>query len=240
MRFITKGAPHHKLNARLASHLSELKAGTASKKAWDSFHGKDGTVRACLLEQYGLCAWSEIRLDQWSFGKHLDHINPRAHVPQMTFEHNNLVLSAFDSETLQHIPAEQIFGGHAQLRRNRYSKSGLISPLHPHCRRFIHYRSDGIVEPALRLSDSERRKAKYTIVVLNLNSPLLVNKRKTLLRELEKAIDEQLNDIPSLEQFAELELCMTGQWLRQFHSAVRECFGPLGERVMAKSCPNCA
>lgn len=238
MRSITKGTGRYQLSNRHTAHLKELAAGIASPKAWKNFHGKQGTKVACLSEQYSLCAWSEIRLDVGAWGMHLDHVEPKSIAPQRTFDHSNLVLSAFSSQMLANMKKDDIFGGH--FRKNRYSKSGFITPLTTNCRRYFHYASDGTVAPALGLSDSERRKARYTIAILNLNSPLLVNRRRRWLQELEEAIDMLLNNAPALEQFADQELCLTGNRLRPFHSAVRERFGGLGGRVIKMNCQQCA
>jgi uncharacterized protein (TIGR02646 family) len=168
---------------------------------------------------------------------HIDHVEPKSLNPSRTFEHGNLLLSAISDKKLQGMPREDVFGGH--YRGNRYSRVGFIHPLWPASRRFFHYASNGEVGPAFGLSARDARKARYTITILNLNSPVLVNRRRNWLEELELEIDKLLDAPAALRQFAEAELCDTGGKLRPFHSAVRERFGGLGEAVMAQHCPAC-
>jgi len=238
MRFVSKGDGDYRLNKRHASHLAELKNGTASPKAWDSFAHKEKSRRVCLNEQYWLCAFSETVLTDDDLGMHLDHVEPRSLNPQRTFDHANLVLCAISSEKLKDLPKEHVFGGH--YRKDSFSKNKFISPFNKHCRGYFHYASDGYIEPAFGLLDAEREKARYTIDCLNLNSPLLVVMRRNWLQELEESIDLLLGAPKALEQFADMELCLSGSKLRPFHSAARERFGPLGERIIRAQCHECA
>jgi uncharacterized protein (TIGR02646 family) len=240
MRAVTKGGGHYQLNKRHAQYLQDIATGTATTptNAWDNFNGKETTRHACWHEQLGLCAYSEIVLDDQDLGMHIDHVEPKSRNPSRTFDHGNLLLSAISSDRLQGMPKHEVFGGH--LRGNRYSRTGFINPLWPDSRRYFHYAGNGEVEPALGLSASDVRKARYTIALLNLNSPMLVTRRRTWLQELELEIAKLLDAPDALRQFAEVELCETNGRLRPFHSAVRVRFGGMGEAVMARHCPACA
>jgi uncharacterized protein (TIGR02646 family) len=234
MRAVSKKEGHWQIN-----HRNENPPGTASEaeSAWKNYRYKGKTREICFTEQFGLCAYGEMVLDDAELGMHLDHVEPKSKNPARTFDHHNLLLSAIDDAKVRHLARQDVFGGHFRL--NRYSKIGFIHPLHPDSRRFFHYTSTGMVEPALGLSAGDARKARYTIAVLNLNAPLLVNRRQHWLEELEREIDNLLDHPEALAHFAEAELCPTNGGLRPFHSAVRERFGSVGEKVLASHCPEC-
>ncbi len=234
MRSIQKNSGNYSLNQRHVRHQQELHDRTASPGAWENFRASQDTRDECLLEQFGLCAYSETLLDVNALGMHLDHVRPKSKFPARTFDHHNLLLSAIDDIGFRKLIKRDVFGGHA--RGNRYSASGFIHPLRPDCRHFFHYTSDGRIEPALTLSESNKRKAVYTIAILNLNAPLLINLRRRWLEILEQEINQLLDTPAALEHFAEAELCLTNNQLRPFHSAVRERFGALGERVIRQHC----
>jgi uncharacterized protein (TIGR02646 family) len=234
MRTVAKRGGDRWLNRR---HLNPPATAQQAKEAWGHFRRKDKTRDICLSEQHGLCAYSETVLDDTDLGMHLDHVEPKSKNPARTFDHHNLLLSAIDDAKVRHLARQDVFGGH--FRGNFYSKTGFIHPLNPDSRRFFHYTSVGTVEPAPGLSASDARKARYTIAVLNLNAPLLVNRRQHWLEELEREIDNLLNHPEALAHFAEAELCPTNGRLRPFHSAVRERFSGMGEKVLASRCPEC-
>ena len=129
------------------------------------------------------------------------------------------------------------FGGHH--KQSSYDSKLFISPLMADSGRYFEYRSNGKVEPSSTLIEDEREKALYTIALLNLNAPFLVNARRKWLIELEEEIDKLLDDIDALKILAECELCDTNGKLREFHSAAKSCFGHLGEQVIKTACPEC-
>jgi uncharacterized protein (TIGR02646 family) len=237
MRAVTKGGGHFALADRWDTHQAQLAAGTASKNAWVNFRNTDGNIAACLTEQFSLCAYSELVLDKTDLGLHLDHVKPKSKFPNDTFSHSNLLLSAIDDIGARELAAHDVFGGHA--RKDRYHPVWFIHPLKPDSRRFFHYASDGRIEPRSGLSTRDRRRAAYTIGLMNLNAPMLVNRRRRWIEEIEDQIDKLLGDLKALEYFAMVELCPTGGRLRPFHSAVRQRFGALGEAVIDKHCPQC-
>lgn len=238
MRLVVKGGGHHALATRLVSHQAELAAGTASNDAWDTWGRKAETRASCLIEQWALCAYSELVLDAADLGMHLDHVKPKSKFRQQTFDHGNLLLSAIDDIGAHRLTRADVFGGHA--RGNRYHPYAFIQPLMADCRRYFHYAVDGRMEPRRGLSTRDRRRAAYTIRVMNLNAPLLVNRRRRWLEEIEDEIEQLLGDATALEYFATAELCPANHKLRPFHSAVRQRFGAVGDRVLARECPACA
>ena len=234
MRPITKGPGPTLLNIRHAKPPATSAEATA---AWSSFPHSDKASSYCFHEQFGLCAYSEVRLDDKDLGMHLDHVEPKSKKPGRTFDHQNLVLCAISSARLEGMAKDDVFGGHYRL--NRYSHAGFVNPLWPDSRRFFHYASDGRIEPSLNLSPRDSRKARYTITIMNLNAPLLVNRRRHVIQDLEDAIDDMLARGVPLDDFAEAELCDTHDRLQPFHSAARQRFGALGERVILNACRRC-
>lgn len=239
MRTIKKGGGHFQLNARHTSYLADIAAGTAvtAQTAWDNFTQKAKTRDTCFAEQFGLCAYSELPLNDAMLGMHLEHVIPKSRYQQGTFDHNNIVLSSIESDKLGTLAKNDVFGGHH--KRSRYSKYGFISPLKAGSRRYFHFASDGEIQPAKKLSIRDQRKAWYTIHILNLNSPVLKTRRRVWLTELELELNKLLADISAVKHFAQVELCATNGKLRQFHSAARQRFGSIGETVINTDCPSC-
>jgi uncharacterized protein (TIGR02646 family) len=145
-----------------------------------------------IAEQFALCAYSEVVLDEADLGMHLDHVIPRSKSPGDTFSHGNLLLSAIDEAKARGLTKQDAFGGH--FRGNRYHPVWFIHPLRPDSRRFFHYASDGRIEPRTELSTRDRRRAAYSIGIMNLNAPVLVNRRRRWLEEIELEIDKLLGD----------------------------------------------
>lgn len=239
MRSITKGPGHFQLAARDLLYKTQITDGTAvsAEIAWNNFSHRKQTRSSCNAEQIGLCAFSETKIDNATWGFHLDHVKPKSLDQSITFKHSNLVLCAISSAALKYMPKGDVFGGH--FRKNRYSKSGFITPLRADARRFFHYSVEGEIVPALNLSSSDARKARYTIKILNLNATTLVEMRKTWLIELENAIDKLIGSPAAMDYFAMIELCDTNGQLRNFHSAVRERFKASGQAALMAYCANC-
>ncbi|HBL4972091.1 TPA: retron system putative HNH endonuclease [Enterobacter cloacae] len=222
------------------------KTGAEARIAWHRFGHKSATAKICLKEQYGLCCYSEIcLLDQFDiidfngvginidYGYHIEHIEPKSKVPFKTFEHNNLVLSAINSGYLGLLDKNDIFGGHFKI--NRYSVNAFISPLFINSRDYFHYEASGRVVPKESLpSRREKAKARFTIYLLNLNAPVLVNWRKVWLGVLTKLISDE-GDIDALKEIADLELSPINGSLRPFHSAQRQFFGKIGDDICKKN-----
>lgn len=237
MRAVSKGGGHSALTKRWTVHQAQIAGGAASNNAWSNFRKRQGTIASCLAEQFSLCAYSEIHLNDVDLGMHLDHVKPKSKFPNDTFSHTNLLLSAIDDIGARSLVAQDVFGGHA--RGNRYHPVWFIHPLKPDSRRFFHYASDGRIEPRRGLSTRDRRRASYSIGIMNLNAPILVNRRRRRIEEIEDEVDKLLDQPMALQNFAMAELCPSGGRLRQFHSAVRSRFGAIGENVLAQHCPLC-
>lgn len=239
MRSVNKGGGNFRLNSRHDLYLRQIAEGTAvsAQAAWENFDFKADTRHACLHEQFGLCAYSEIALDDDDFGMHIDHVEPKSINQSRTFDHSNLLLSAISSDKLKGMPRGEVFGGH--FRGSRYSAVDFVTPFWPDCRRFFHYASSGEVQPALGLAVGDEKKARYTIDALNLNAPHLLSRRRLWLLELEQEIEKLLDSPEALSWFADAELCVTAGRLRPFHSAARQRFGHFGQQVIEQHCPDC-
>lgn len=145
MRHVRKGAGPDVLTLRWRAHLAELATGTARTTAWQRFNGVARVSRVCRDEQFGLCAWSEVRLDSFGQGSHVDHVRPKSKYPAATFEHANLVVSAFDSDSLHRQHRKDVFGGH--FRGSRFGVRALIHPLQADCGGYFAVSLTGHMEP---------------------------------------------------------------------------------------------
>ena len=211
-----------------------------AEKRWRRYRRYDRKEMTRLLlleEQWWLCAYTELALYDFRYGCHIEHIEPKSQNPACTFDYQNVVVSALDSDSLARFSKADRFGGH--FKGNDYDPDMFISPLMSDSHRYFEYLSSGRVEPAQNLSVEDRSRANYTINLLNLNAPFLVNSRRRWLIEIEDEIERLLEDDSALKHLAECELCDTGGKLREFHSAAKARFGRLGDRVMLSACANC-
>ncbi len=233
MRFIRKrafGGGHLE-----QAHANPPQTGKQATSRWSSF-GHKGTVSNCLQdEQYGLCAYTELRPDQAGLGTHIEHVQPKSRYPQRTFDFSNLVLCALDESDLQTRAVNDRFGGHAKL--GEYDPALFVSCLQNDCPRFFAYLSDGRVVAAANLSVNETQQAQYTIDLLNLNAPYLLVQRKNWLDELDKLIDEHLDNDNSLEDLAAIDLLPTSGKLSPFFSATRQRFARIADSLLRAQAP---
>ncbi|MEZ9821065.1 retron system putative HNH endonuclease [Shewanella sp. 10N.286.45.A1] len=238
MRKITKTAPNRFLENR---NRKPPNSATKANSSWNRFRQKSQTSRICYTEQYGLCGYSEISIDNIypildensieisrTLGSHLEHVEPKSKNPQRTFDHTNLIMSAIDDIKARKLIKEDVFGGHFKLRR--YSENSFISPLSTNSRSYFHYETSGRIVPSYSLpTRREKAKARLTIYILNLNAPILVNLRKSWLTQLDNILFDM--DKSAINDFALTELLPTNDCLRPFHSAQRQLFGKLGESI---------
>lgn len=113
---------------------------------WQRFRYKAMVTECLMHEQYGLCAYSEIRPDKVGLGTHIEHMEPKSKNPSRTFDYRNLILSALSSEDLLSRSKDDIFGGHAKL--SKYDSSLFVSCLNPICSEHFVYLLNGEVEPS--------------------------------------------------------------------------------------------
>ncbi|RKZ55913.1 MAG: hypothetical protein DRR08_23000 [Candidatus Parabeggiatoa sp. nov. 2] len=113
----------------------------------------------------------------------------------------------------------------------RFEPNLFVSPLNPDCQRFFSYELTGEVEPHPTLTPAEKACAEYTINLLNLNNRRLVQERSRIITEMVNIINELSNDAEVLSYFADMELGLTGDCLRPFHSARLQQFQNLAPEI---------
>ena len=233
MRYIRKGKdiPHF-------LELSHQKPPATPKDAetrWRGFRKHKKKIAERLnTEQYGLCAYSEIRPDEEALGTHIEHVRPKGRYPSQTFDYYNLVLSALSDQDIRNRERGNVFGGHA--KQSDFDEQRFVSCLESGCQEYFSYLSDGRVVPEDSLSPSQKENAQYTIDLLNLNCEYLKNKRKNWIDELDNAIEGCRGD-DDLEALADLELGITNGKIRQFHSATLQRFDSLGHKIIKEQYP---
>jgi uncharacterized protein (TIGR02646 family) len=207
-------------------------------KAWENLGSQckqEITNDYLRPEQYHLCAYTEIDLDE--LGSHIEHIKPKSRYPECTFDYQNLILSGFHSDELQHYAYADRFGGHfkcgdrSKREIDKYNPDLFISPLQADCENYFSYEVNGLVQPNPNLSEEEKKHAIYTRDALNLNASYLVRERRKIIEEMLHIIIELLDNPEALRHFAEADLCVTNDKLNPFHSARFQQFGELGQQI---------
>lgn len=233
MRAITKGScglyPMEKAND------TPPKTGQEARSRWGSFGDKSALCDLLANEQYGLCAYSEINPEHYDLGTHIEHIKPKSHYPEKTFDYQNLILSALASSDLQSMDENSIFGGHH--KGSEFDSAHFISCITDNSSDYFAYLSDGRVVPRKSLKENDQAKAGYTIDLLNLNSPYLVAERRRWLNELDSLIEEHLEKNWPLNDLATIYLLPRNERLDSFFTANRQRFKRLGEDLLKQQAP---
>lgn len=226
------------------AHASAPQTADQARSLWRRFGHKQALLTEHLLhEQYGLCGYSEVDAEDLALGFHIEHVENKSQNPARTFDYQNLIASAFSSEEglpLAKAQNWELFGGHApgkQGHPNAVDMSRLVSPLLPDCARFFAYLSNGTVEAQLTLSPQDSDRARYTIDILNLNSPLLVSLRQEWWEELEAFYEEHLPRDWSIAHLAAVDLLPRNHRLSPFFTLTRQFFGPVAEQVLRQHAP---
>jgi uncharacterized protein (TIGR02646 family) len=204
--------------------------------AWRNFDEKDYVQARLLEEQYYLCCYSEIRADLVGIGWHIEHVQPKSKFPQHTFDYANLAACAIHSKQLQHILTKERFGGH--FKQDRYHQRAFISCHQTDCARFFAYLSDGSIVPHSSLNLRERRRAKYTIALLNLNSEYLRQQRQAWWDEIDALWQEHQANAYSVADLAAVDLLPGRQGagkLSPFFSLTRQFFDGIAEQVLQQA-----
>ncbi len=219
--------------AQLENLTQLVDQGHYAKEETHNFVYQRKLMRLLLDEQHYLCAYSEVSLApdaEDNLGAHIEHVQPKTHYPHRTFDYHNMVTSALSSQALKDRSKANRFGGH--VKGSSYDDAKFVSCLQSDCASFFSYLSDGRVVPADTLSPADKERVQYTIDILNLNSPYLVNKRKNWLEELDAEIDEHLDDDASLACLAAVDLLPSNGQLSPFFSATRQRFSTVAETVL--------
>jgi uncharacterized protein (TIGR02646 family) len=228
---------YHLANA----HLTPPTTHEQATSRWSSFAHKSHLRDALLVEQYYLCCYSELRADQHGLGYHIEHVENKSQNPARTFDYTNLAVSALDSSHgLQTINTQghAAFGGHAMGKRAGVDMARFISCHQPDSQRFFIYLSDGRVIPATQnQSIQEQDNARYTIDLLNLNSPYLVSLRQRWWDELDELFTEHATKNWNLVDLAAIDLVPTNQKLSNFFSMTRQFFGTSAIAALQQQAP---
>lgn len=213
----------------------------AAKKAWRRTNKKD-IRKACYKQQRGLCAYTELSLDESDLGCHLEHIAPRSSHPELTFVPHNIILSIIDDVQSGVMSQHEKFGGHH--KSEEYSTDWFISPFNVHCTGFFKYDITGQVAASEALGIEEQEKANKTINILNLNAEYLVKRRRASLQIIDNEIEslgikgtsldmksstpnhlKGDQPVPSeLMQLAKAKLELIDRKLPEFYSAKKQLF----------------
>ncbi|WP_238587250.1 retron system putative HNH endonuclease [Pseudomonas veronii] len=223
------------------SHANPPITAKAATSRWAGFGSKQQVLGYLLEEQYGLCCYSEIRPDLIGLGLHIEHVENKSQNPQRTFDYSNLAASSLDSETDLHTfkgQASEVFGGHALGKSSTVDINRFVSCHQSDCSRFFAYLSDGRIVAADGLSAQEKDRAKYTIDLLNLNSPFLQELRYQWWSELEALFNEHIDQDMSLHCLAGIDLAPRGTQLSPFFSITRNFFGNIAEEVLEQEAPD--
>jgi uncharacterized protein (TIGR02646 family) len=211
-----------------------------ARSRWSSFGHKDRVIQYLLEEQYHLCCYSELRPDLVGLGFHIEHVENKGLNPSRTFEYSNLAASALDSASdlgVFKARQEEAFGGHAKGKQQGVDMARFVSCHQPDAGRFFSYLSDGRVVPALGLVPQDSGRAQYTIDLLHLNSPYLVNQRKQWWEELDELFADHQVRGWSLPDLVKVDLVPCNNRLSQFFSLTRQFFGPIAQQVLQQHAP---
>lgn len=222
------------------SHANPPATAAQATSRWGGFGHKQQVLTFLLDEQYGLCCYSELRADQEGLGYHIEHVENKRQAPTRTFDYANLAASAIHSDDLRALNAGEAFGGHATGKQTGCDMARFVACHQFDSRRFFAYLSDGRVVPSAGLDAVEVDRARYTIDLLNLNSPFLTNRRRRWWDELDQLIQEHQVQGWSLDDLASIDLVPTNGRLSRFFSLTRQFFGQVAERVLHQQAPSLA
>lgn len=234
MRFIRKSLN----NSPYKFIHKTFKSSNQTKVSWKNYRDKGALLRELINEQFGLCAYSEIELNKLnkdSYDAHIEHVKPKVKCPERIFDYFNIVASALHSNSLKKITTPECFAGHA--KGGKYDQNLFLSPLARSSAKYFIYLSDGRVVPSNNLDDDGVKMAKYTINLLNLNCEYLKNRRNLWLDEIDILIDQYLDDVDTLKILCDCELGITNGKIRSFHTAMRQRFGSISEKVIEDNYP---
>lgn len=214
MRYIQKISVPPELQASLEKALKK-------KLSWDNFKDEDGRrqLRAHLWkEQFGLCAYSEISLNEYGF--HIDHIQPKGNSKyfHLRFDVNNLVASALVNQNC--VAKKDLFGGH-----KKDNSEIAITPAQQNCNKHFEYTPTGMIQPAKQLTDQDKQLTEQVIDCLGLQCQLLINKRHAVYASINQQLSYLLEDAEALSYFINdyLEPNAQGQ-LKPFQSMAEQIF----------------
>lgn len=163
----------------------------AEKKrwSWEEFVENDHKgYKVCRQqaeeEQFGLCGYTEIPLCSGKMTVHLDHYRKKGIYPKLRFTWENLFAAVKDHRFGSDYKDKYING-----KNEKEVYTAILYPLTENLQAYFHYATNGEIEPSNRLSDDDKKKAKKTIDVFHLNEPELVNRRRTIMAQIDSNKD---------------------------------------------------
>ena len=240
MRFIDKQIVCKPLQRR---RHNPPQTDTDAKKAWRRFN-KQAIRKACYKQQFGLCAYTELSLDDELLGCHLEHIAPRSRYPERTFESTNIILSSMDDCYSGQLETHEQFGGH--FKSALYGDDWFIGPFDARCELFFRYcPKTGLVLANHKIDTNDQANTTRTIEVLNLNCDYLITKRQEHLKTLTEAINslvagESLSfsmKRVNFESLRKMSLEKVGKSLPVFYSAKKQLLDQYENEFFSKNHP---
>lgn len=146
----------------LAAIAAGTKLSTARKRRYNNSEVKETLLR----ETHGKCAYCESKLTHITYGD-IEHIIPKVSAPERTYEWENLTTACDICNT------------------TKSDKEGMVDP-YAHDPEQVHFRFMG---PMLTIMPGSEQ-AKLTLTELALNRAALMEKRKDLLEDLGRRLEE--------------------------------------------------
>lgn len=160
-------------------------------KRWEDFkpdirvQSRDHILRE---EQYELSAYTEKNISKSKL--HIDHFRKRVLFPKLTFDWNNFLVDEKEAN----------YG--ADYKDNHISKEDyklIVNPVIDDPSHYFGYQVNGEIIPALELSDSDKKRAKKTIEIFNLNHSALKHQRKEFITQVKNSLEGGLTPEGILE-----------------------------------------
>ena len=140
---------------------------------WNDFSGNNEyqeVKKQLINQQEQMCAYCEIAITVDGNSSHIEHLKDRHNYPQETFNYDNFIASCQHTDSCGHKKGTNYF-------------NGFVSPFDSNCQSRFTYTGNGRIIPA----DENDEDAKKTIDILGLNCKRLVDRRKGIIRTLERA-----------------------------------------------------
>ena len=167
MRKINKGAPIPSFTEFVRRH---------HPARWEDANAVRGTWRDYILEyeQHRLSGYTEepVRFDS----SHIDHFRKQSLFSTLIFDWNNYIVDSLD----------ETYGAKYKdnFVKTREDNEKLINPVTEDASHFFKYELNGKIAVADRVSETDRKRALYTIDAFNLNEASLMDRRRTIINTI--------------------------------------------------------
>jgi uncharacterized protein (TIGR02646 family) len=139
-------------------------------------HVYEDCLRTCIDDQNGLCAYTEILLNEGL--RHIDHYIKRDIDNSLTFEWTNMFAAVKDSRFGADWKDCHITVKDYNPDRKRYNN--ILNPIMDKMEGRFVYSADGFMQPA----NDKDELAASTIVMFNLNEASLKSRRKSIIKSV--------------------------------------------------------